>query len=109
APLRALVAGGNVRHLLFLPLSRGVYNGLHALGLGASSYVVMKWISSVAMAAAVLLMPLVLHRRLGLSSFASWATAVGFGISYGIWRYANEAEVYAIVVLLLVLVCWFAF
>ncbi len=108
-PLRELVGPQSARHLLFLPLFRGLYLALRWTGLHARAYDEVRFVSAVIAACAVTLMAFLLRRRFGLSKLTSLAGAAGLAVSYGFWRYANEAEVYSIAILLMLLICWIAF
>jgi hypothetical protein len=107
--IRDLMGSEHTAHLLFLPLARGLWNLIRLLGFESRSYDVVRLANCVLAAASVVLLGYVLRRRLRLPSFAAIAGASGLALSYGFWRYANEAEVYALAVLLIVALCWVCF
>jgi hypothetical protein len=107
--LRDLLIGGHSRHLLFLPVFRGLYDALHWAGVHVSAYDEIRLVSAVVAAATVPIMALVLERRLRLSRFAAVAGAMGLAVSHGFWRYANEAKVYPVAILFVLLLCWMGF
>src|SRR6266536_4610201 len=96
-------------HLLFLPLARGGLDLLRGVGVDPGAYDAIRLANSLLAAAAVVLFGVMLRRRLGLSAFAASAGAAGLAISYGFWRYANEADLYPAAVLGFVVLCLVAF
>jgi hypothetical protein len=96
-------------HLLFLPLCRGLFNLLRLLHIRMDAYDVMRLMSCWLAAVSVLLLGVVLRRRFRLSLFAAVGGASGLAVSYGFWRYANEAEVYALAVLSICVLCLVGF
>jgi hypothetical protein len=85
-----------------------IYRFARDAGIMLSSYDLLRLISSIAAAATGVLFYLLLRERLGVSFQASLASTAGLCASYGFWRYANEAEVYAPAAALIVLGLWFA-
>ena len=81
-------------HLAYLPAVRILYSALHAAGATDHSYPLMCALSALAAAWSVVGVFLIM-RTAGASR--GWATviAAGLGVSYGWWRYAWEAEMYA--------------
>lgn len=110
-----LVEHGSLRqlltadHLLFLPFSRGILNLLRLLHISIDAYDAMRLISCLVAAVSIVLFGFVLRRRFRLSLFAAISGAAGLAVSYGLWRYANEAEVYALVVLSICVLCLVGF
>lgn len=82
-------------HALYLPLMRGLYRAANGLGLVERSFPVLALFSALCAAAAVGLFALLAERRLGLSRPIAWLAAGSLAASYGFWRYAVEAELYA--------------
>jgi hypothetical protein len=58
-------------------------------------FVILGVVNAIQTAVAVLFLQRLLSVRLGVSREASWITAAAFAVSYGIWRYSAELEVYA--------------
>ena len=58
-------------------------------------FVILGVVNAIQTAVAVVLLQRLLSVRLGVSREASWITAAAFAVSYGIWRYSAELEVYA--------------
>jgi Protein of unknown function (DUF2723) len=104
--LRELLSGGHVRHLLFLPLFRGIHDIVGSIGIHARAYDEIRTVSAVVAAATLPLMFLVLYRRLDVSRFAAYAGAGALAVSHGFWRYANEAKVYPLAIMFILLICW---
>jgi hypothetical protein len=109
ASIRALVSGGHTAHLAFLPLARGLFNLVRLVGIEVRAYDVVRLSNCLLAAIAVVLLHMVLRRRFRLSPFAARAGAAGLAVSYGFWRYANETEVYAAVILVILLLCLVGF
>ena len=61
----------------------------------ADPFVTIGAVNAVLTALSVVLLKDLLTRRFRTSEWAAWLTALGFGASYGVWRYAAELEVYA--------------
>ena len=72
----------------------------------ASAYVVMRYASVPAAVGAVLLFVALLRYRLRCSWFAALSAGAGLAISWGFWRYSNEAEVYSWAAFLVLLALW---
>lgn len=106
SPWPSLIERGHVRHLLFLPASRLLLYGTRAVGLDLGAYDVMRWASTVAAALAVAGFGIVLERRFGLTRTVAMTAAAGLAVSYGFWRYANEAEVTSFSALATVALLW---
>lgn len=107
--LRNLLGHDHASHLLFLPLARGLFNLVRLFNIEIRAYDAVRLANCFVAATTVVLLGSVLRRQLRLSSFAAMAGAAGFAVSYGVWRYANEAEVYAVALLVIVVLCLMAF
>jgi hypothetical protein len=105
---RAQVVGAS-SHLLFLPLMSATYRMARDTGFTISSYDLLRLVSSIGAACTGVLFYLFLRQRMNVTFHAALASAVGLCVSYGFWRYANEAEVYAPAAALTVLGLWLAF
>jgi glycerol-3-phosphate acyltransferase PlsY len=107
--IRELVGPDHAAHLAFLPLARGLFNLARDLGIEVRAYDVVRLANCLLAAVAVVLLHRLLRRSFRLSPFAAWAGAGGLAVSYGFWRYANETEVYAAAILVILLLCLVAF
>jgi hypothetical protein len=96
-------------HILFLPLARGALNMLRLVGIDLGAYDAIRLMNCLLAALAVVLFGVLLRSRFGLGPFAAATGAAGLAISYGFWRYANEADLYPPVVLMFVALCLIAF
>lgn len=86
-------------HLSYLPLGRVVWSTVRFLGGPDRAYPALMALGAVATAGALLVAWDLLVRRLGIGRVrAGLATAV-LGLTYGVWRYATEAEIYALALL----------
>ncbi len=94
------------QHLLYFPAAKLLYAAAQKTGMADRAYPVLICISRVCGALAVLAVFLLLRRR-GLAPAAALAGAGALALSYGFWRYSNEAEIYAPAVLL-ILLAWLA-
>ncbi|VGO12175.1 hypothetical protein PDESU_00726 [Pontiella desulfatans] len=82
----------DAHHLLFLPLAKVVSTVVpHARALG-----VLGFIGSVATALMLYCFYRVLHSQLGVRPRDALVASLVPGVSYGVWRYAAEAEIYAL-------------
>ncbi len=106
APWALLIDGDNVRHLVVLPMFRLLHDLVMWVGVEVRAYELMRVTSSLAAGAAVALLGIVLEKRFQLSRFVAVATASGFGVSYGFWRYANEADVYSFSAFIVLVLVW---
>jgi hypothetical protein len=106
--MRELLGDKHSAHLLFLPVARAIFNLLR-LFIEVRAYEVIRLCNCLIAAMAVVLFGTVLRKRFHLSTFASVSGAAGLALSYGVWRYANETEVYAVAVLGLVALCLIGF
>jgi hypothetical protein len=95
-------------HLLYLPFTTTIYRFARDAGVTLSSYDLLRLMSSIAAASTAVLFYFLLRRRLNVSFRAAFASTAGLCVSYGFWRYANEAEVYALAAALIVLGLWLA-
>jgi hypothetical protein len=96
-------------HMLFLPLARGELNMLRLVGVDLGAYDAIRLMNCLLAALAVVLFGVLLRSRFGLGPFAAATGAAGLAISYGFWRYSNEADLYPSVVLIFVALCLIAF
>ncbi len=92
-------------HMAYLPLMQGVYAAARAVAGPVRAHPVMAAVSAGCAGAAVVLLAVLLAGPLGADRRRAWAAAAGLASSYGFWRYAAEAEVYA-PVLALALGAW---
>ncbi|HZA92482.1 MAG TPA: hypothetical protein VE420_07635 [Gemmatimonadales bacterium] len=107
--LRELLGEAHTAHLLFLPLARGLFNMLRLAGIDVRAYDAVRLTNCFVAATAVVLFSTLLRTRFRLSPFAAMTGAAGLAVSYGFWRYANEAEAYAVAILVIVVLCLVAF
>jgi hypothetical protein len=107
--MRELVGPDHTAHLAFLSLGRGLFNLVRDLGVDVRAYDLVRLANCLLAAIAVVLLHRVLRRSFRLSAFAAWAGAGGLAVSYGFWRYANETEVYAAAILVILLLCLVGF
>lgn len=96
-------------HPLYLPLMRGLFEVGKSIGVADRSFELMTAVGAALAAAAVVLFSLILWKRLGVSKKPSIAIGGLLGFSYGFWRYAAEAEVYALALLLVLGLVWWIF
>jgi len=80
-------------HLLYGVSTKAIYNGLQALGYGGRAYSLLAFLSSLSAAGAVFLFFRFCYRRYSMRPVSSMFAAGLLALSYGFWRYANEAEV----------------
>ncbi len=92
-------------HLAYIPVMKALCGAVRRLAGPVRSHAVMAGAGAVAAAACVVLLAGLLAGPLGAGRRRAWAAAAGLAVSYGFWRYAAEAEVYA-PMLLLVLGAW---
>lgn len=81
-------------HLLYGPAMKALLSAARALGYRGRSHPLMCGVGAFSAALALLLLFLLL-RRSGIRTALAAASAAGLGVSYGFWRYAAEAEIYA--------------
>lgn len=86
----------DAHHLLYLPLAKVVSTVGTAIVPLERSLGVLCVISSVATALMLYFLFRLLHVRLGLRSRDALLATMVTGVSYGVWRYAAEAEIYAL-------------
>lgn len=82
-------------HVIYLPVARLAWRAVHALGGPERAYSTLIVLGALASAGAVLLSWDLLVRRLGVTPGRAAFAAALLAFSYGTWRYAGEAEVYA--------------
>lgn len=87
--------------MLYLPIARAIYS----LGTFQRSFPLMTVLSKLFGIVTVLMFWLFLRKRLGVDSQLATLGAVLLAVSYGFWRYSNEAEVYTLAALTTVLLC----
>ena len=92
------------RLMLYHVAMRLLYLGGTVLGLDVSALTLMRVVSALAAAGALLLVVRIAARDLRVTPTAALATAALLGCSYGFWRYAAEAEVYVPAIFLILLV-----
>ena len=96
------------RHFLYLPLMRLVHSAARVMFPAVRSYDVMVGSSIVLGIGSIALLIIIAHRRFGMTTAAAVLSGVGFGLSYGFWRYSMEAEVYALSAFTALVAVWFA-
>lgn len=101
--------GLNPRHLLYQPLVRGTYLVVHAVVPAVRAHGVMTVISLISSVLTMCLVAWVLREMLGRALAVTLAATATLGVSYGFWRYATEADAYALANLLAVAVFVLAF
>ncbi len=82
-------------HLVHLPLMRALWRTARWVAPDARAHGVMAGVGALAAGAAVVLFGALLRRAGGVSAPRAAAAAAVLAVSYGIWRYAAEAEAYA--------------
>lgn len=90
-----LIETFDTRSILYHVVNRLIFVSANALGSDLTSYAVIQAVSVVSAALSLLLLVRLLTRGFAVSELASWLTAGTLGVSYGFWRYAAEAELYA--------------
>jgi hypothetical protein len=96
-------------HPLYLVLMRAVFVLGRSMGLVDRSFDTMLVLGAGLAAAAVVLFSLVLWQRIGISRARAFVAGGLLGFSYGFWRYAAEAETYALGSLLVLVLVWGTF
>lgn len=81
-------------HLFYLPAMRVLYGAVTALAPNVRALDVMAAVGALAAGAGVVMIGSLL-RRLGVERRRAVGAAAGLALSYGFWRYAAEAEIYA--------------
>ncbi|MCP5025126.1 MAG: hypothetical protein GY929_02470 [Actinomycetia bacterium] len=84
------------RQPLFIALHRALYLLADGIGLDVRAYTIMRVVSCVASAGALVLFHRLLVDRYAVAPNHALIATAGLGVSYGFWRYAAEAEVYAL-------------
>lgn len=92
-------------HLAYLPVMKAILGGVRSMIGGVGAHAVLTVTGAFSAAAAVMLFATLLAGPFGLGAVRGWAAAAGLAVSYGFWRYAAEAEVYALM-LALALASW---
>jgi hypothetical protein len=85
----------DTRSILFHKINRVVYLAAANVAPGVRAYTVLRWLSVLAAAGAIILFARLMVVGFGLAPVAGWTGAALLGASYGFWRYALEVEVYA--------------
>ena len=83
------------RLFLWLASMQGLYHLVAVFRPDPDPFVIATIVNAFATSLAVVLLERLLRRHFDVPPVASWATALSFGASYGVWRYATELEVYA--------------
>jgi hypothetical protein len=98
------------RFLIFMPINSLIYRALTNIGVPISSYALMSLVSTISAVLTILLFARLLQRSFAVSRLGSVIAAGLLSVTYGFWRYAVEAEVYATAMLLTIasfsLVTW---
>jgi hypothetical protein len=83
------------RLMLWIAAMQALWQGASLLVPNPDPFVLIGALNAGLTALATLLLRSLLQRTLNVPAKAAWATALLFALSYGIWRYATEIEVYA--------------
>lgn len=97
------------RYLVFLPFFKFLLSIIHWVLPQADAYMLMCTTSAMATSVAVLIFFRILKQHFQLSDTVAGCSSAALLMSYGYWRYAVEAEVYAIALLLCLLTLKAAF
>ncbi len=81
-------------HLLYFPAMKMLYEAVEHLEIRA--FPVLVCFSAVSTAGLLFLVYQLLRRRLGFERIDALLASAALGSCYGVWRYAAEAEIYAI-------------
>ena len=92
------------RLMLYHIAMRLLFLASQALGLDVSALVLMRAVSALSAAGALLLVLRIAYADLKVGLPAAFLTAAVLAVCYGFWRYAAEAEVYLPAILLILLV-----
>jgi|GEM_PF-4699587 len=92
---------GDPRLMLYHMAMRVLYLGAQSVGVPVSALVVMRAASACCAALCLVLVFRIFVRGYGLRPTAALAGVAGLAFSYGFWRYAAEADVYIVALLLL--------
>lgn len=84
------------RLMLWILAMQALYRSAAAIMPGIDPFTIIGAVNALVTALAVALMARVLRTGLGLPTATARLGAVLFGLSYGVWRYATEIEVYAL-------------
>lgn len=84
------------QHLLYFPAASAVYRFFHWVTPGIRAIHVLSWISALATGGMLVLFYRLLRGRLDFNKADALTGCVVFGLLYGIWRYAAEAEIYGL-------------
>lgn len=84
------------RLMLWILAMQALYRGAATIMPGIDPFTIIGAVNALVTALAVALMARVLRTGLGLPPATALLGAVLFGLSYGVWRYATEIEVYAL-------------
>lgn len=84
-----------LRLFLWIVAMQGVYSAASWLAADPDPFALFAVVNAIQTAAATVLLERLLASRFALSASAAWLTALGFSVSYGVWRYATELEIYA--------------
>lgn len=82
-------------HLLYLPLGRAAWQAAKGFGGPERAYPLLALLGAICMAAAMVVAWDLLVRRLNVRPLQAACATGLLAFSYGVWRYAAEAEVYA--------------
>lgn len=86
-------------HLLYLPVGRLFWGFTRAIGLVDRAYPALILMGAMFSAAAVVVVWDLLRRRLGIEPLRAAVASGCLAVTYGVWRYAAEAEIYAMALL----------
>lgn len=104
-----ITAVPELRDFLWVLAMQVVYAAASWIVPSPDPFVLIGTINAFETALAVVILERLFSRRFGLGSAAAWTGALGFSVSYGVWRYAGEVEIYASAALISVSLLYAAF
>lgn len=104
-----ITAVPELRYFLWVVAMQALYSAASWVVSEPDPFVLVGTLGAIETAMAVILLERLLSRRFGLSAAAAWTGALGFAVSYGVWRFAAEFELYAAAALMSVALVYAAF
>jgi len=95
-------------HLLYGAVSKDLYNGARLLGYSGGAYDMLRLISAICGAGAILIFFRFCYKRFSMRPVSSLLCSGLLLFSYGFWRYAAEAEVIVPAAFMMLLAIYFA-